>query len=418
MIIPSIDLQDKKAVQLVGGEKLAIDAGDPFPVAADFALAGEIAVIDLDAAMGKGSNSDIIKGLIEKAKCRVGGGIRDYETAKMWLDGGAEKIILGTAAVPELLSKLPRNRLIAALDARDGDICVEGWQRKTGLRVEDRMKELRDYVGGFLVTFIEREGRMGGIDLNQVRELAGIAGKARLTAAGGVTTAGEIAALDAMGVDAQVGMALYSGRLSLADALAAPLTREMPGGLWPTVVSDIRGITLGLAWSNLESFREAVRLRRGVYFSRKRGLWLKGETSGNSQVLREIRLDCDRDTIQFVVEQQGSGFCHNETYTCFGESSGITSLWRTILQRKGDAPEGSYTRRLLTDPELLNSKIVEEARELIEAEGAAEAAYEASDLLYFVLVKLAKEGIDLADVERELSKRALKITRRGGDAKK
>ncbi len=418
MIIPSIDLQNRRAVQLVGGEKLAIDAGDPLPIAENFALAGEIAVIDLDAAMGKGNSSDVIRGLVGKVRCRVGGGIRDYETARMWLDAGAEKIIVGTAADPEFLSKFPRERLVAALDARDGDVCVEGWQKKTGLRVEDRLKELRDYVGGFLVTFIEREGRMGGIDLRQVEELAGLAGKARLTAAGGVAAAEEIAALDAMGVDAQVGMALYSGRLGLADAIAAPLTRETPGGLWPTIVSDIRGVTLGLAWSNVESIREAVRLRRGVYFSRKRGLWLKGETSGNIQILREIRLDCDRDTVQFIVEQQGAGFCHNDTYTCFGKSSGITSLWRTILQRKADAPEGSYTRRLLTDPELLNSKIAEEARELIEAEDMAATAYEASDLLYFVLVKLAKEGIDLADVERELSMRALKVTRRGGEAKK
>ena len=152
MIIPSIDLMEGQAVQLIGGEKTAIEAGDPLPLLNQFRLAGEVAVIDLDAALSRGDNTAIIEKLIRQAPCRVGGGIRNLDTAIRWLDAGAARIIMGTAAKTELLSQLPRERCIAALDAKNDDIVVEGWQKSTGLRVVDRMRELRDVVGGFLVT--------------------------------------------------------------------------------------------------------------------------------------------------------------------------------------------------------------------------------------------------------------------------
>ncbi|MHC5064930.1 MAG: HisA/HisF-related TIM barrel protein, partial [Planctomycetota bacterium] len=309
MIIPSIDLQNGKAIQLVGGETLAIDAGDPHPIAERFAIAGEIAVIDLDAAMGKGDNRDLIKELIASYPCRVGGGIRTAEQAWEWLELGATKVILGTAAKPEILSQLPKDQVIAALDARQGEIHVRGWQEATGRRIEDEMRRLEPLVGGFLVTFIESEGRMQGTQLEYARRLAALAGKARLTIAGGVSAAEEIAALDQAGMDAQVGMAIYRGDLSLAAAIAAPLTSDRPDGLWPTVVCDEIGRALGLCYSNHASLEEACKLRRGVYHSRKRGLWIKGESSGASQDLLRVDLDCDRDCLRFIVRQRPPGFC-------------------------------------------------------------------------------------------------------------
>ena len=114
MIIPSIDLKGGQTVQLVGGAEKAIDAGDPVPIAERFSLAGEIAVIDLDAAMRTGTNAALIEGLLPRFACRVGGGIRDVATAIGWLDKGARKVILGTAAKPEILFQLPRERTIAA----------------------------------------------------------------------------------------------------------------------------------------------------------------------------------------------------------------------------------------------------------------------------------------------------------------
>lgn len=418
MIIPSIDLQGGAAVQLVGGKELEIHAGDPRPFAQRFGLAGEIAVIDLDRAMGKGDNSKTIDELLPLARCRVGGGIRDLPTAIGWLDKGAAKIILGTAARPDILSKLPRERLIAALDAFRGEVVVEGWQRGTGAGILERMHELAPHVGGFLVTFVEREGRMQGTDMARIRELVHAAGRARVTFAGGITTPEEIAEIDRLGADAQVGMAIYSGKLDLADAIAAPMKSDRADGLWPTVVCDEHGRALGLVYSNLASVREAVRTRRGVYWSRSRdALWVKGEQSGALQELIRIDLDCDRDAMRFIVRQSGAGFCHENTWTCWGEDRGLGGLARRLRDRADIAPEGSYTRRVLEDPKLLRAKLIEEARELGAARGTDQVVWEAADVFYFTLVSLARAGVPLADVEAELDRRSLKVVRRRGDAK-
>jgi len=412
MIVPSIDLQGGQAVQLVEGRELAIQAGDPRPLAERFAVAGEIAVIDLDAAMGKGANAALIEDLVARAPCRVGGGIRDEATAVRWLDAGARRIILGTAARPELLAKLPRDRLIAALDARDGEVVVEGWTQPTGRRVLERVAELKDLVGGFLVTLVEREGRMGGTDLAFAKAVVDAAGDAKVTIAGGVTEAAEIRDLDALGAEAQVGMALYSGRLDLGDAIAAPLRSDRPDGLWPTVVVDERGVALGLVYSSAESVRAAVAERRGIYQSRSRGLWRKGESSGATQELVRIDPDCDRDALRFVVRQGDPGFCHLGRRTCFGDDDGLGALMRRLHDRKRAAPNGSYSRRLFENPELLASKLAEEAGELARADGRGEVVHEAADVLFFTLARLAAAGVDLIEVERHLDHRALRLTRR------
>ena len=233
MIIPSIDIQNGQAVQLINGEKLAIEAGDPVPLAEKFGRTGPIAVIDLDAAMGRGSNEAQIRALCQKTRCRVGGGIRDLQTALNWLNAGAEQIIIGTAATRELLAELPRERVIVALDARNDEVVVNGWTQGTGRSVESRMEELRDLVSGFLVTFVEKEGMMQGTRLDRVAALQAAAGSCRLTIAGGVTTTEDIRLLDDRGVDAQVGMALYTGRINLAEGFSAPLRTDRETGSGP-----------------------------------------------------------------------------------------------------------------------------------------------------------------------------------------
>lgn len=421
MIVPSIDLMGGRAVQLEGGEALKIDAGDPRPLAAEFSRVGELAVIDLDAARGEGDNRRLVEDLVSAYPCRVGGGIRDYETAVRLLDAGARKVILGTAAEPDLLSRLPRDRVIAALDARNGEVVVEGWRTRTGASVADRIRDLAPYVGGFLVTTVEREGRMAGTDLAAAADMVRMARECRedlrITWAGGVTSAEEVAELDRLGADAQVGMALYSGKLSLAEAFTAPLASDRPDGLWPVVVCDEAGIALGLVWGDRESVAESLKRGRGVYRSRTRGLWEKGASSGNTQDLVRIEVDCDRDALRYVVRQNGGGFCHLGTRTCFGPDQGLGALDRTIRGRQESSPPGSYTHRLFTEPGLLSAKIREEAAELAEAEGPVRAAEEAADLVYFALVKLRAEGASLADVERILDRRALKVVRRPGNAK-
>lgn len=417
MIIPSIDLQGGQAVQLIGGEALEIEAGDPTPLAERFARVGEMAVIDLDAALGRGDHREQISQLCRRFPCRVGGGIRDYETARYWLDQGARKIIIGTAAQPELLKRLPRDRLMVALDARHGEVVVKGWTESTGARVEDRLAELAPLVGGFLVTFVEREGRLMGIDLDRVKTLIDAAQGVRLTIAGGVRSAEEIAELDRLGADAQVGMALYRGDLGLAEGFAAPFVSDRPDGLWPTVVVDEHERALGLAYSNLESLQATLDRGEAVYWSRKRGLWHKGATSGATQALISISVDCDRDTLRFKVRQRGSGFCHQGPLSCWGELRGLPELERRIAQSLSGNNPKSYTQRLLREEGLLDAKLREECEELIEASDPAHVTAEAADVFYFLAVKLRQRGVSLADLDAELNRRAAKVSRRGGDAK-
>jgi phosphoribosyl-ATP pyrophosphohydrolase/phosphoribosyl-AMP cyclohydrolase len=417
MIVPSIDLRGGRAVQLIGGREHALDGGDPLEVAERFSRVGEIAVVDLDAALGTGDNTAVIEELCRRHRCRVGGGIRSVEAALRWLDAGADRVVLGTAARPEVLSALPKERVIAALDAEDGEVVVEGWRTRTGASIEGRMAELQGLVSGFLVTFVEREGRLGGTAIDRVAALVAAAGDARLTIAGGVTTAEEVAALDRLGADAQVGMALYTGRLPLADAFTAPLVSDRPDGLWPTVIVDERGVALGLAYSDLASLTAALERGRGVYRSRKRGLWEKGATSGAGQELVRVDADCDRDALRFVVRQADPGFCHLATRTCWGPEGGLGALDRTLRRRRAGAPDGSFTARLFADPDLRAAKLREEAGELAEASEPADIAWEAADVLYFALAAAAAGGVSLADVEAELDRRARAVRRRDGSRK-
>jgi phosphoribosyl-AMP cyclohydrolase / phosphoribosyl-ATP pyrophosphohydrolase len=412
VIVPSIDIMGGRAVQLRHGREFVMDGGDPMAWLERFAVVGEVAIVDLDAALGTGSNAGLIRHMVRRAACRVGGGIRSLDAARAWLDAGAARIVIGTAATPAFCAELPRERVIAAVDNVHGDVVVDGWRTRTGRDALDAIRDLAPVVSGFLLTQVDREGAMGGFDMDLVTAAVAAAGSARITAAGGITSPAEIAALDQAGADAQVGMALYRGSLSVGDGFAAPLI-ETPTGLWPTVVSDEHGATLGLVWSNRESLRRAVEERRGIYWSRSRdALWVKGETSGNTQTLLNVRLDCDRDAVQFVVRQQGAGFCHRGTRTCFGESFTLAGLERVVRERLQDGEVASRTRRLATEPGLLSAKLREEADELAREETLAGVVHEAADLVYLVVAALGRAGGSLSDVEAELARRHLAVSRR------
>jgi len=420
MIVPSIDLMQGRAVQLRRGRDLVLDGGDPLARLEQFAVAGEVAVVDLDAALGKGSNAGLIREMVRRAPCRVGGGIRDLDTARAWLDAGATRIVVGTAASPDFCGALPRDRVIAAVDADRGQVVVEGWRTATGASVLDRIRALVPVAGGFLFTQVENEGAMGGFDFQAVAAAVRAAGDARVTAAGGITTATEIAELDRIGADAQVGMALYTGRLSLGDAVAAPLAKPVDsqggggwGGVWPTVVCDEWGHTLGLVWSTRESLARAIAERRGIYWSRSRqALWEKGATSGNTQALVRVDLDCDRDALRFTVRQCGAGFCHLERRSCWPSGFDLDDLARTISERAARPEPGSGTAKLLADAGLLAAKLREEAEELGRARERAEVVHETADVLYLALVAVVRGGGTLADVVAELSRRRGAVTRR------
>jgi phosphoribosyl-ATP pyrophosphohydrolase len=417
VIIPSIDISGGQAVQLVGGETLAIEAGDPFPILEHFGLAGEVALVDIDAARGEGDNVELITDLSRRGRVRVGGGIRDVATARRWLDLGVEKIVIGTAAKPELLRELPPDRVVVALDSRDGEVLTHGWRQASGSGVLERVRQVRDLCGELLITFVEREGRLGGTDLERAAMVIEAAAPARVTIAGGITTAEEVAELDRLGADAQVGMALYTGQLTVAASIAAIMRSDRPDGLWPTVVVDHLGGALGLVFSSRESLERAIEERRGVYQSRSRGLWVKGETSGATQELLAVDVDCDRDALRFTVRQSDPGFCHTGTRTCWGEDRGLGRLERRLSMIARSDDPGSNTKKLLDDPGLLSAKLGEEAAELGRAEGHAEVVHELADLLYFLTVKARASGVELREVTDELDQRERRLTRRPMTAK-
>ena len=415
MIIPSIDIMGGRAVQLRRGEEFVLDGGDPLERLEQFAVAGDVAVVYLDAALGRGSNAKLISELVRRAPCRVGGGIRDLDSARGWLDAGATHVVIGTAATPEFCGALPRERVIAAVDAKRGAVVVDGWRASTGIAVVQRVRELAPVVSGFLFTQVEKEGGMGGFDRAAIEAVVRAASGVRVTAAGGITTARDVAELDALGADAQVGMALYTGKLSLGDAVAAPLTKQLAGEVWPTVVCDEAGRTLGLVWSTRESLARAVAARRGIYWSRSRqAIWEKGATSGNTQQLVRVDLDCDRDALRFTVCQHGAGFCHLQRRSCWSTPAAfdLTDLELTIEERIARPIAGSGTGKLIANPELLAAKLREEAEELAQADSPDAVVRETADVLYMALVALRRGGGTLADVRAELARRHGAVRRR------
>jgi phosphoribosylformimino-5-aminoimidazole carboxamide ribotide isomerase len=226
MIFPCIDLLDGKVVQLVQGREKALEADSPPEMLRRFAAFPEIQVIDLNAAMGTGSNDELVRLVAAHARTRVGGGVRSIDRARALVDAGAHKVIVGTAAfaahgidaafLAELAAAIGRERVIVALDSRQGRIVVKGWREATQIRAEEVLAALEPYCAGLLCTYVDKEGMLQGTDLDWFRRLRA-ATPLEITAAGGITTLADVRALLEMNVHAALGMAIYTGRLSLED---------------------------------------------------------------------------------------------------------------------------------------------------------------------------------------------------------
>lgn len=227
MLIPSIDLQAGSVVQLVQGERLAIKDDDVFAWVRRFARFPKVQVIDLDAAMGAGDNLSLVKRIAASLACRVGGGIRSAARAGEVLAAGAQQVIVGSALfkngrpdlafAASLAEAAGRERLIAAVDSRNGRVVIHGWKTALDLSAVDAVRALEPYCDEFLYTHVDTEGLMAGTNLAAIREVRDATSR-RVTAAGGITTREEIDELDALGVDAVVGMAIYTGTLDISDS--------------------------------------------------------------------------------------------------------------------------------------------------------------------------------------------------------
>ncbi len=225
MLIPAIDLKDGAVVQLVQGERLAIRHDDVFAWVRRFERFPKVQVIDLDAAMGSGDNLTLVRQIAGALACRVGGGIRTVARARDILAAGAQQVIVGSSLfrdgavnlpfAEELANAVGAERVIAAVDSRGGHVVVHGWTTAVPLTAVEAVRTLEPYCHEFLYTHVDAEGLMQGTDLQAIFAVRRATTR-RLTAAGGITTREEIDALEAEGVDAVVGMAVYTGRLDLA----------------------------------------------------------------------------------------------------------------------------------------------------------------------------------------------------------
>jgi phosphoribosyl-ATP pyrophosphohydrolase/phosphoribosyl-AMP cyclohydrolase len=365
----------------------------------------------------------------------VGGGIRTPEQARELVSLGAQKIILGSAAfrdpakkgagraggefglqlpfLEEMARTIGRERLILAVDARakvqanapgGWEILVDGWKTPTGLDLLETAKAAEALAGEFLLTNVDREGTMTGIDLAPVRALREAAGSG-ITVAGGVSSLEEIEALAGLGCDVQLGMALYTGKVNLADAFVRSLNWKKASGAVPVIAQAPDGQVLMTGFVDPEAVAETFRRGKLCFHSRTRDkLWMKGESSGNTLGLLRLRADCDRDALLATVEPAGP-VCHTGAWSCFSTGRRFTGefLQGVIAERFRNPRPGSYTATL--DDELVREKVMEEAEELCAAKNREELIWEAADLLYFSTALLTRAGVTVQDVLDELDRR-------------
>ncbi|MBR4385137.1 MAG: bifunctional phosphoribosyl-AMP cyclohydrolase/phosphoribosyl-ATP diphosphatase HisIE [Treponema sp.] len=428
MVISSIDLKDGHVVQLKNGKDLVLQRDDSDALIDEFNKYGEVAIIDLDAALrntdekGNTKNTELLKSLLRRGNVRVGGGIRDVKKARQLISLGAEKVIIGSAAwnasrkdgepilntafLDELVKAIGRQRIIISVDAINGKIAVKGWTETANISLIEGAREAEKYASELLFTCVEKEGCMQGTDMGMVKELRN-AVKCRVVAAGGVNSLEQVVELEHMGCDVQLGMALYTGVVSLKDSFIECLDWKKTDGMIPVIAQSEAGEVLMMGYANKDAFERTFKDGKLTFFSRTRkALWTKGETSGHFLQLVKLRADCDRDTVLATVIPHG-GACHTGSWTCFTSEpdakSNMERLYATIADRFANPKPGSYTATL--NDKRVREKVMEEAEELTEAEGKDEVIWEAADLLYFVSVLMYKEGVNWQDVYNELDKR-------------
>lgn len=428
MVISSIDLKGGHVVQLKNGKDLVLQRDDADSLISEFNKYGEVAIIDLDAALGntdeKGNtaNTELLKSLLRKGNVRVGGGIRTVKKARELVSLGAEKVIIGSAAwnldrknggsilntefLDELASSIGKQRIIISVDAINGKIAIKGWTETADISLIEGAREAEKYASELLFTCVEKEGCMQGTDMEMVKQLRDSV-KCRVVAAGGVNSLEQIVQLEKLHCDVQLGMALYTGAVNLKESFVNCIDWEKTNGMVPVIAQSPAGEVLMMGYSNKEALEKTFELGKLTFFSRTRNtLWTKGETSGHFLELVKLRADCDRDTILATVIPHG-GVCHTGSFNCFSseadEKSSMERLYGTIAERFANPRPGSYTATL--NDKRVREKILEEAEEFTEAEGKDEVIWEAADLFYFASVLMYKEGVTWQDVYNELDRR-------------
>lgn len=404
MIISSIDLMNGKAVIMKQGMEKIVERDDVLELAKYYGRFGELSVIDLDAAVGNGDNEKLIAQICKISSCRVGGGIRDINKANRILSYGAKKIIIGTAAKEELITQLPKDKIIIAIDSNGGKVATHAWTRTTDATPVEVVKRFNTLCSGFLYTNIEKNGTMDGIDIETIKEIRNLATR-EVVAAGGISSIEEIVKLEQMNVCPQLGLSLYTGKIKLEEAFVKCLDFEKRLGFIPTIVQDYdTKQVLMLAYSTQESLLQALKTAKGTYVNRStKQIVIKGETSGNTQEIITARYNCDMDALLFKVKQKGNA-CHLGRYSCFEDKEfSINDLYNTFVNQKRVMPDSAITTKLFKDEFLLKSKIMESAFSTVNFDKTGGLANSSANFMYYLLTYMVENDVTPQDVLNKLS---------------
>lgn len=395
---------DGKAVQLKQGMEKVLEREDVLELAKYYGRFGELSVIDIDAAVGNGDNEKLIKQICKVASCRVGGGIRDVEKAKRIFSYGAKKIIIGTGANEELLSKLPKEKILIAIDVKDGLVATHGWTKTANVIPLELVKRFNNLCSGFVYTNVENEGMMQGSDFEKIKEIRSATTK-EVVASGGISSIEEIVKLQKMNIYTQLGMSVYTGKIKLEDAFVACVDFERRFGFIPTVLQDVdTKQVLGVVYSTAESLKFSLTTGKGTYFNRdQKKLFVKGETSGNIQELVTARFNCDFDALFFMVKEKGNA-CHLGRYSCFGDKEfSIGDMYNKIIDETRILPDDSLTTKMFKNDFLLKRQLMDAAFRIVNFDKAHGLEEETANFLQYLLILMAKNNITPQDVVNALS---------------
>ena len=416
--IPTLDISKGQAVLVKHGNVYKV-LGDPMEKAKFISIGGHFQVIDIDAAKGEGSNKDLIKQIVKKYPCYVGGGIRTYEDATEFLNSSARRVIISTAISQELISKLPKDRTIVAFDIDEkNNIFTHGRKGVMDKNLFQMIDEFAPFIETMTITFHHTEGTCKGIPFEQAKEIKHYVSKydIKLIVAGGISTVKEIKELIDLDLVPQFGSGFWNGKFTLGEVyecisqkvlqLKNIIYNNVP--LIPIGVQSFDGVVLGVVFGTPETVRMSADSRIATFYSRdKQGVWVKGSTSGCYHQVTSIHYCCDGTALRFIVK--GNKFCHTGSESCFGHNdparASLRSMQHILQDRLNSDNSHSYTKALLNDGFMIHSKVMEEAEELISAHTSDEIAHEAADLIYFMLMFLEKNKVDISDVESELIKR-------------
>jgi phosphoribosyl-ATP pyrophosphohydrolase/phosphoribosyl-AMP cyclohydrolase len=419
--IPTLDISKGQAVLVKKGQVYKY-LGDPLEKAKFISINGHFQLVDIDAAKGEGSNKELLMKIVKKYPCYVGGGIRTKQDAIDFLNNSARRVIISTALSPDLLSVIPKDRLIVAFDVNENDkVFKHGRKEYMDKDLFGMIDEFKDNIEMMTVTFHHVEGTNQGIPLEQVERIKKYVSNfnIKLVVAGGINSVQDIKDLIEMDVVPQFGSGFWNGKFTLGDIYECISSKVLElkwveyknVRLIPTVVQSSQGIVLGLVFSTPQTIKLSADTRIATFYSRDNlNIWIKGATSGHHHKIVGIHYCCDGTALRFIVE--GNKFCHTGSESCFGHNDPARASLRSMqkllqdrLNTNNNNNAKSYTASLMQDGFKIHSKLLEEAEELVCARNPDDIAHEAADLIYFMLMYLQRQGVDISDVESELIKR-------------